>query len=655
MLKGMALSPLAGVDGAARLAVDVRRNERGPSAARVVSRLPVPARSRSRVHGALRLQRGARSAWAAAAARARSGASSSPATTFRSSAFAPQRGRTLLPSDEIAPGRHPVVVLSDGLWRRDFGADPDIVGKTVEINNYPLTVVGVADPTFHGTTVVYDVELFIPVMMAPQLGFTFGSQQTTPSAILSDRRAARVRIRRATCGRARRSRAPRRRPTRCGPTLARDRPLDRRPAAAEGRAVLADAGRRADRSCCRRSTSERDGPAGAADRVREHRRARAGARAVAARRDRGAAGARRDAHADRPSAGRREPRARRAGRAARRSARAARESRCSSGTPRRWPRRERLFFNIGVDGLVIGFAALVACGERARVRIRSGAAELAGRSGVGHQRRRVAARRGARTAARRPGRRAGRGVAAAPGRRRAGDAQRRRRAARQSGIRREPRDGDRGGRQAERATTSRAAACSIASCWTRRAPMPASNRRRSRRTRRWRSSTRRRGASRSRATSRVGAKIWRSCRTPSVRTTSARCGFRSSPAGSSKTATTKRGAGGDGQQHARAAILGRRGKRDRQARARRRGGDWRTVVGVAADVKYARINEAAAPVRLPAVPAGVPVEHDPAHTRPSAAIDRLVDQARARTWRRSTPTCRSCTSPIARRNSCAAR
>ena len=46
-----------------------------------------------------------------------------------------QLGRTLLPSDEIAPGRHPVVVISDGLWRRDFGADPGIVGKTIEINN----------------------------------------------------------------------------------------------------------------------------------------------------------------------------------------------------------------------------------------------------------------------------------------------------------------------------------------------------------------------------------------------------------------------------------------------------------------------------------------------------------------------------------------
>jgi predicted permease len=99
-------------------------------------------------------------------------------------------GRTLLPSDEIAPGRHPVVVISDGFWRRDFGADPDIVGKTIEINSVALTVVGVADPTFHGTTVVYDVEAYVPVMMAPQLGFPFGSRETTPSGILSDRRAA---------------------------------------------------------------------------------------------------------------------------------------------------------------------------------------------------------------------------------------------------------------------------------------------------------------------------------------------------------------------------------------------------------------------------------------------------------------------------------
>ena len=81
-----------------------------------------------------------------------------------------QLGRTLLPSDEVAPGQHPVVVLSDGLWRREFGADPDIVGKTIQLNTYPLTVVGVAEPAFHGTIVSFDVEVFVPLMMAPQIG-----------------------------------------------------------------------------------------------------------------------------------------------------------------------------------------------------------------------------------------------------------------------------------------------------------------------------------------------------------------------------------------------------------------------------------------------------------------------------------------------------
>jgi predicted permease len=189
MLKSMALTPIAGVDGSARLASIFRETTSG-------RRLPVSyadyqyLRDHDRAFSGLMGSsvatvglgrgRGSRSLWAELVT----------GNYFQVLGVRAGRGRTLLPSDEIAPGRHPVIVLSDGLWRRDFAADPDIVGKTVEINNYPLTVVGVADATFHGTTVVYDVELYIPVMMAPQLGFTFGSQQTTPSGILSDRRAA---------------------------------------------------------------------------------------------------------------------------------------------------------------------------------------------------------------------------------------------------------------------------------------------------------------------------------------------------------------------------------------------------------------------------------------------------------------------------------
>jgi predicted permease len=98
-----------------------------------------------------------------------------------------QLGRTLLPSDEATPGQ-PVVVISDGLWRRDLGADPDIIGRTIDLNNVPLTVVGVTDPSFHGTIVSYDVEVFIPVTMTPQFRFNFErlNSRVAPAEILSD-------------------------------------------------------------------------------------------------------------------------------------------------------------------------------------------------------------------------------------------------------------------------------------------------------------------------------------------------------------------------------------------------------------------------------------------------------------------------------------
>jgi predicted permease len=189
MLKGIALAPIAGVERSARLTVIFAETSTGRQ-----MRVSYPDyrylrdydRAFSGLFGSIvataNLGRGrrARQVWGELVT----------GNYFEVLGVRAALGRTLLPSDEIAPGAHPVVVLSDGLWRRDFGADPAIVGKTVEINNRPLTVVGVSDPAFHGTTVVYDVEVFIPIMMAPQLGFTFGSRETTPSGILSDRRAA---------------------------------------------------------------------------------------------------------------------------------------------------------------------------------------------------------------------------------------------------------------------------------------------------------------------------------------------------------------------------------------------------------------------------------------------------------------------------------
>ena len=102
-------------------------------------------------------------------------------------------GRTLLPSDEIAPGAHPVVVVGHSLWQRQYNGDPTIIGRTIEINRYPLTVVGVAAAGFYGTVPLFSNDLFIPIMMAGNLGVSglVGAESGgTPSDLLSNPRVA---------------------------------------------------------------------------------------------------------------------------------------------------------------------------------------------------------------------------------------------------------------------------------------------------------------------------------------------------------------------------------------------------------------------------------------------------------------------------------
>ena len=60
----------------------------------------------------------------------------------------PLLGRTFLPEEE-APGRDDVVVLSHGLWKRRYGADPGVRGRTITVDGRPRTVVGVMPPQFN--------------------------------------------------------------------------------------------------------------------------------------------------------------------------------------------------------------------------------------------------------------------------------------------------------------------------------------------------------------------------------------------------------------------------------------------------------------------------------------------------------------------------
>ena len=86
-------------------------------------------------------------------------------------------GRTLLDEDDSAPGAHPVVVISHGLWQRRFGASPNVVGAKVYLNGHPFTIIGVMPEEFRGTYQAIVAEFWAPMMMHEQVRPT-GTQLT---------------------------------------------------------------------------------------------------------------------------------------------------------------------------------------------------------------------------------------------------------------------------------------------------------------------------------------------------------------------------------------------------------------------------------------------------------------------------------------------
>ncbi len=68
--------------------------------------------------------------------------------------------------DDARPGRDAVVLLTDGLWRRLFAADPQVVGQSVDVDGTPCIVIGVLRPSFTIFHVLNrEVELFRPLVV----------------------------------------------------------------------------------------------------------------------------------------------------------------------------------------------------------------------------------------------------------------------------------------------------------------------------------------------------------------------------------------------------------------------------------------------------------------------------------------------------------
>jgi putative ABC transport system permease protein len=80
-------------------------------------------------------------------------------------------GRTLL-EEENQPGKDAVAVITYSLWQRRFGADPNIVNKTITINNIPRTVVGVMPERFNYPK---GAEIYAPIAITPELATSRGN------------------------------------------------------------------------------------------------------------------------------------------------------------------------------------------------------------------------------------------------------------------------------------------------------------------------------------------------------------------------------------------------------------------------------------------------------------------------------------------------
>lgn len=85
----------------------------------------------------------------------------------------PYLGRFIHASEEHGKNSVSEVVLSYAFWNRYFNGDPFVVGRTVQLNKHPYTIVGVAPKDFRGTELFFAPDLWAPIVNLPQIGEWF--------------------------------------------------------------------------------------------------------------------------------------------------------------------------------------------------------------------------------------------------------------------------------------------------------------------------------------------------------------------------------------------------------------------------------------------------------------------------------------------------
>jgi putative ABC transport system permease protein len=89
---------------------------------------------------------------------------------FGSFGLRPVLGRLFAESDDLTPGAHPFAVLSHDYWTHRFGQDPKVIGRTFRLGNDLYQIVAVADGPFTGTEPGTMTDIFVPVIMHPDVG-----------------------------------------------------------------------------------------------------------------------------------------------------------------------------------------------------------------------------------------------------------------------------------------------------------------------------------------------------------------------------------------------------------------------------------------------------------------------------------------------------
>jgi predicted permease len=81
----------------------------------------------------------------------------------------PYLGRFFHASDEQGANSAPLIVLSYAYWHSHFNDDRGVVGRTVQVNKHPFTILGVAPPDFRGTIVFISPNFFVPLVNHEQV------------------------------------------------------------------------------------------------------------------------------------------------------------------------------------------------------------------------------------------------------------------------------------------------------------------------------------------------------------------------------------------------------------------------------------------------------------------------------------------------------